>query len=129
MHHHDHDHPHDHHHDHHDIRPLRIAMAITTSILVLQIVGGVVSGSLALLSDAGHVFVDLGSLLIAYTGLHLAARASGTMRGTRLACAASRFWPPLPTASCWWGCVSSSPSRLSSGSSIPMTCMPKPCST
>ncbi|MGA0046027.1 MAG: cation transporter, partial [Candidatus Kapaibacteriota bacterium] len=72
MHHHDHDHPHDHHHDHHDIRPLRIAMAITTSILVLQIVGGVVSGSLALLSDAGHVFVDLGSLLIAYTGLHLA---------------------------------------------------------
>ena len=75
MHHHDHDHPHDHHHDHHDIRPLRIAMAITTSILVLQIVGGVVSGSLALLSDAGHVFVDLGPLLIAYTGLHLAARA------------------------------------------------------
>lgn len=72
---HHHDHHHDHHHEHHDIRPLRIAMGITVSILILQIVGGIVSGSLALLSDAGHVFVDLGSLLIAYAGLRLAARA------------------------------------------------------
>ena len=33
------------------------------------------SGSLALLSDAGHVFVDLASLLIAFFGLRIAARA------------------------------------------------------
>lgn len=72
--HHHHHHDHD-HHEHQDIRPLKIAMAITTSILLLQVVGGMVSGSLALLSDAGHVFVDLGSLVIAYSGLRLAARA------------------------------------------------------
>ncbi len=62
-------------HHHRDIRPLRIAITLTSGILILQIVGGIVSNSLALLSDAGHVFVDLASLLIAYFGLRLAARA------------------------------------------------------
>jgi len=75
-----HDHHHDHHghhhiHDHADIRPLRIAIVITITILALQIGGGLYSGSLALLSDAGHVFVDLASLLIAYVGLRIAAKA------------------------------------------------------
>jgi cobalt-zinc-cadmium efflux system protein len=78
-------HPHDHHHGHHDhhghihehrdIRPLRIAMALTGTVFVAQVVGGFFSGSLALLSDAGHVLVDLASLLIAYFGLRLAAKA------------------------------------------------------
>ena len=71
---HDH-HGHAHIHDHADIRPLRIAIAITVFILVLQIGGGFYSGSLALLSDAGHVFVDLASLLIAFFGLKIAAKA------------------------------------------------------
>ena len=68
-------HGHDHIHDHTDIKPLRIAISITVFILALQIVGGIYSGSLALLSDAGHVFVDLASLLIAFFGLRIAARA------------------------------------------------------
>jgi len=72
---HDHGHHHDHIHDHQDIKPLRIAIAITLFILILQLVGGWYSGSLALLSDAGHVFVDLASLLIAFIGLRIAARA------------------------------------------------------
>jgi len=71
---HDH-HGHHHIHDHSDIRPLRIAITITVIILALQIGGGFYSGSLALLSDAGHVFVDLASLLIAYFGLRIAAKA------------------------------------------------------
>lgn len=69
------DHSHDHIHDHRDIKPLKIAITLTSLILVLQIVGGIVSNSLALLSDAGHVFVDLASLLIAYFGLRIAKRA------------------------------------------------------
>jgi len=76
-HHHDHghDHAHDHAHEHRDIRPLRIAMILTGTVFVAQIIGGFISGSLALLSDAGHVFVDLASLMIAFVGLRVAARA------------------------------------------------------
>jgi len=70
-----HDHDHDHGHHHLDIKRLGIAITLTSFILVLQVVGGFISGSLALLSDAGHVFVDLASLLIAFFGLRLAARA------------------------------------------------------
>ncbi|HCN04440.1 MAG TPA: cation transporter [Bacteroidetes bacterium] len=83
--HHDHHDHHDHrgHHDHHghhhhvhtDIRPLRIAIALTATVFGVQVVGGFISGSLALLSDAGHVLVDLASLIIAFLGLRLAAKA------------------------------------------------------
>jgi cobalt-zinc-cadmium efflux system protein len=70
------EHGHDHAiHDHRDVRPLRIAIALTSTVLVVQVIGGIISNSLALLSDAGHVFVDLASLLIAFFGLRLAARA------------------------------------------------------
>ncbi len=72
---HDHHHGHGHIHEHRDIRPLRIAMALTATVFVAQVVGGIFSGSLALLSDAGHVLVDLASLLIAFFGLRLAAKA------------------------------------------------------
>lgn len=70
-----HGHDHHHHHEHRDIRPLRIAIALTSTVFIAQVVGGFYSGSLALLSDAGHVLVDLASLLIAFFGLRLAARA------------------------------------------------------
>jgi len=73
--HHGHDHQHGHIHDHTDIKPLRVAVALTTTVFVVQVIGGFVSGSLSLLSDAGHVLVDLASLLIAFFGLRLAARA------------------------------------------------------
>ncbi len=54
------------------------AIAITGSILVLEAVGGMVSGSLALLSDAGHMLTDLAALLIALTAMVMAGRpASG----------------------------------------------------
>lgn len=75
-----HSHGHDHSglghiHEHRDIRPLRIAIGLTATVFVVQVVGGMISGSLALLSDAGHVLVDLASLLIAFFGLRIAAKA------------------------------------------------------
>lgn len=73
--HHHHGHDHAHVHEHRDIRPLRIAMLLTGTVFIAQVVGGFISGSLALLSDAGHVFVDLASLVIAFAGLRIAARA------------------------------------------------------
>ena len=50
------------------------AIGITGAVLVLEAVGGVVSGSLALLSDAGHMLTDLAALLISLTAMILAAR-------------------------------------------------------
>ncbi|MCU0331551.1 MAG: cation diffusion facilitator family transporter [Candidatus Kapabacteria bacterium] len=74
-HHHHAGHGHGHIDEHADIRPLRLALILTGTVFVAQVVGGFVSGSLALLSDAGHVLVDLASLLIAFIGLRVAAKA------------------------------------------------------
>jgi cobalt-zinc-cadmium efflux system protein len=71
-----HDHQHDHHghahshaHAHGDVserstRALRAALALTLVVLVAELVGGVVSNSLALLADAGHVLTDAGALAL-----------------------------------------------------------------
>ncbi|MBX7156285.1 MAG: cation diffusion facilitator family transporter, partial [Bacteriodetes bacterium] len=85
IHHHDHSHgghTHSHggHHDHNhihvarDSRSLIIAMCMTGSIFIAQLIGSIYSHSLALLSDSGHMFIDLASLLIAFVGLRLALR-------------------------------------------------------
>jgi cobalt-zinc-cadmium efflux system protein len=55
-----------------DARRLGWALIITTTFMVLEIAGGVLSGSLALLADAGHMLTDSASLGLAW----LAARFS-----------------------------------------------------
>lgn len=74
---HDHDHDHDHGHaaDLRDVsrRRLLFALALTASFLVVEVVAGILSGSLALLSDAGHMLTDAGAL-----GLALWAQTLGT---------------------------------------------------
>lgn len=69
---------HDHHHDHHHAASgrtrLGIVLAVTTTILVVQVVGAVMSGSLALLADAGHMFTDAAGLALALVATVLAAR-------------------------------------------------------
>lgn len=69
--HHHHDHAHDHHH-HGNERRVLWALLLTGGFMVAEVVGGIVSGSLALLADAGHMLTDAAAL-----GLSLAAfRAS-----------------------------------------------------
>ena len=51
-----------------------ISIILTALILVAEIVGGVISGSLALLSDAAHVFSDIFALGLSYFALRLSAR-------------------------------------------------------
>ena len=58
-------HDHDHDHDHGGARgPVRagrrlaLALGLAAAYLVAEVVGGLVSGSLALLSDAAHMFTD-----------------------------------------------------------------------
>lgn len=57
---------------------LLFAIILTATTLVAEIVGGLWSNSLALLSDAGHVFLDLFALLLSLGAIKLAAQpASG----------------------------------------------------
>jgi cobalt-zinc-cadmium efflux system protein len=53
---------------------LTVAIAIIASVLVVEVVGAVVSGSLALLADVGHMLSDLLALCIALIALTVAAR-------------------------------------------------------
>jgi cobalt-zinc-cadmium efflux system protein len=55
-------------------RRLLLAILITAAILVAELVGGVLSNSLALLSDAGHMFTDLFALGLGYFGMWAACR-------------------------------------------------------
>ena len=72
MHHHQHDqHSHAHSHAHapadvgeRSTRALRAALVLTLAVLVAELVGGVISNSLALLADAGHVLTDAGALAL-----------------------------------------------------------------
>jgi cobalt-zinc-cadmium efflux system protein len=54
-----------------------VALAINVAILVVEVVGGVLTGSLAVLADAGHVFSDVGSIGLALFAAGLAARPAG----------------------------------------------------
>ena len=71
---------HDHTHGHMaaDGRRLRLAIAVVALGLVAQAVGAVLSGSLALLADSGHMASDLIGLVVALVATVVAARpASG----------------------------------------------------
>lgn len=65
-----HDHHHHPGHDHgpshatDDVRRLRLALVLTASLLGAEVVGGIVSNSLALLADAGHMLTDVGALAL-----------------------------------------------------------------
>lgn len=52
---------------------LKIAIALTAVTLVAEIAGGIWSNSLALLSDAAHVFLDLFALILSLVAVRLAA--------------------------------------------------------
>jgi cobalt-zinc-cadmium efflux system protein len=61
-------------------RRLVAVLGINAGILVLQVIGGLVSGSLALLADAGHMLTDSTGLVIALVAVSLAARPATSSR-------------------------------------------------
>lgn len=61
-------------------RRLAIAFAITCAILIAQIVGAAITGSLALIVDAGHVLTDAGGLAMALLAASLSARPATSRR-------------------------------------------------
>jgi len=51
-----------------------IALVLTGAFMVVEIVGGVISGSLALLADAGHMLTDTMALALAAMAFHVSKR-------------------------------------------------------
>ena len=85
MHHHDHDHAHDDGHAHGQQaagggarRALVIALALTGGFAVVEAIGGWVAGSLALLSDAGHMITDAAALGLALFANAVARRPASS---------------------------------------------------
>jgi cobalt-zinc-cadmium efflux system protein len=87
-------HNHSHHHgahDHHDHpspvntaaarqRKLLLAFVLTAAMMVVEAAGGIWSGSLALLADAGHMLVDSLAMLLALAGAWFATRPPDARR-------------------------------------------------
>ena len=70
---------HDHAHDikltrNNQARPIAITLALVVLYMGLEVVGGVVSGSLALLADAGHMLSDAGALALTLFAMRVARR-------------------------------------------------------
>ncbi len=69
-------------HEHHSATPkLRLGIFLSLAILIVEVIGGIASNSLALLSDAGHVFADVIALTLSWYGVRQAERPA-TIRMT-----------------------------------------------
>ena len=61
-------------------RSLILALILICGYMVVEIIGGVLSGSLALLADAGHMLTDAASIGLALAAMHFATRAASARR-------------------------------------------------
>ncbi len=76
-------HGHDHansHGGHANERALLIATGLTGGFMLAEVAGGLISGSLALLADAGHMLTDFASLALALAALRIARRPADWKR-------------------------------------------------
>ncbi len=78
-----------HHHgtgDHaHDLRGasrrnLTSALVLIVGYMIVEIIGGIISGSLALIADAGHMLADAASIGLALVALHWSVRPASARR-------------------------------------------------
>ena len=63
-----------------NIRRIFWALLLIGGFMVVEVIGGVLSGSLALLADAAHMFVDTVSLLFAWIAFKLSRRPADRAR-------------------------------------------------
>ncbi|MGB3635627.1 MAG: cation diffusion facilitator family transporter [Rubrobacteraceae bacterium] len=57
-----------------NMRPLAIALCLTTTFMVAEVIGGLITGSLALIAEAGHMLSDSASLALALFAFWLSDR-------------------------------------------------------
>ena len=77
-------HPHDHDHapvvSHANERKMLLSFVLIFSFMVVEAIGGMLSGSLALLADAGHMLTDAAALALAYAAFRFGRRAADSKR-------------------------------------------------
>ncbi|MFG6278362.1 cation diffusion facilitator family transporter [Microbacterium sp. 5K110] len=61
-------------------RLLGVALGLTATVMVVQVVGAILTGSLALLADAAHMFTDAAALVVALIATAIAARPADDRR-------------------------------------------------
>ena len=61
-------------------RAVGIAALLTGTFMVVEVVGGFISGSLALIADAGHMLTDFAALVLAWIAFRLARRPADWKR-------------------------------------------------
>lgn len=59
---------------------LKWVLVITALFMIAEVVGGLLSGSLALLADSGHMFTDVGALALSLFAMRIAQRPPNTKR-------------------------------------------------
>ncbi|MFS4438508.1 cation diffusion facilitator family transporter [Paracoccaceae bacterium GXU_MW_L88] len=77
---HNHSHGAGHVHGGGDAKSLGFAAAITGGFMLAEVAGGIISGSLALLADAGHMLTDFAALTMAFFALRFALRPADAKR-------------------------------------------------
>jgi len=65
---------HGHNHNDGNMRRVIFALILTGSFMVVEVIGGILSGSLALLADAGHMLTDTMALALAAVAFHVSKR-------------------------------------------------------
>ena len=75
-----HDHGHAHAVSARNEKVVLTALVLTATFMVVEVIGGVISGSLALIADAGHMLTDAAALALAWAGFRIGRRASDARR-------------------------------------------------
>ncbi len=57
-----------------------VVLVLTTTVLIAEVIGGWITGSLALLADAGHMFTDVAGITLAILAVTFAARPATPTR-------------------------------------------------
>ncbi len=71
---------HRHTHGSSDEHALALAAVLTGSFMLVEVFGGVIAGSLALLADAGHMLTDFASLVLAWWAFRMARKPASEAR-------------------------------------------------
>ena len=79
-------------------RRLAVVLGLTLAVLVVEVVGAALTGSIALLADAGHMATDAAGIALALGAVTLAQLPP--VAGAPSAGSAWRSWPRSPAGCC-----------------------------
>ena len=70
----------DHAHTEGNVKRVQIALLLTGTFMIVEVIGGILSGSLALLADAGHMLTDTMALALAALAFRVSSRPADSKR-------------------------------------------------